>query len=197
MKRSLALLALCAAVWAVGSTWYYDCKIKRVCGPDALAAPLPTERTEAGLGADEQTAEPAAALVAETLETPPIQMTTAPATSLGPQSVLTVAFDARSAAIAPPADVAARLDVLRQGIAAGKKILVRGHSDGHGARERIAVVSRQRAEGMRDWLLTQGFAASDIADVESREDRDPIANNGQADGRAKNRRAEALLVSSP
>ncbi len=108
-----------------------------------------------------------------------------------------VSFDARSAALQPPADASQRLEVLRRGVAEGKKILVLGHSDGSGARVRIGVVSQQRAEALRDWLLAEGIDPAAIAAVESREDRDPIASNTRAEGRARNRRAEALLVPSP
>ncbi len=195
MNRALTLTVVAAALWMVGGTWYYDCKIKRVCGPET-AAVVVTEPAETAPAAPESAAARAAATVTPALTLPP-----APAPSplptletSGPTLVLTVSFDARSSALQPPADAAARLEVLRQGIAQGRKVLVLGHSDGLGARARISVVSQQRADALRDWLLAQGIPATAIAAVESREDREPIASNSRAEGRSQNRRAEAVLA---
>ncbi|MDO9451465.1 MAG: OmpA family protein [Stagnimonas sp.] len=197
MNRALTLTIAAAALWMLGGTWYYDCKIKRVCGPET-AAVVVTEPAETAPAAPES-AEPRAAEPATV--TPALTLPPAPAPSplptletSGPTLVLTVSFDARSAALQPPADAAARLEVLRQGIAQGRKVLVLGHSDGLGARARISVVSQQRADALRDWLLAQGIPATAIAAVESREDREPIASNSRAEGRSQNRRAEAVLA---
>lgn len=197
MNRALTLTVVATALWMVGGTWYYDCKIKRVCGPetsDAVDAPA----DEAKPAPTESTQPPAAetATVAPALTSPPAP-TPSPLPTLdtsGPTRVLTVSFDARSSALQPPADAAARLEVLRQGIAQGRKVLVLGHSDGLGARARISVVSQQRADALRDWLLAQGIPSTAIAAVESREDREPIASNSRAEGRSQNRRAEAVLA---
>lgn len=195
MKQGVAFTLLAAAVWLVGGTWYYDCKIKRVCGPErvsAIAAPAPPASLTAAAEIDEV---PAPTNVSATAATAPPTAAPAPVDPL--QAMLTVTFDARSSALVPPADAAEKLAALKRGVAQGQKILVLGHSDGSGARVRIGVVSQQRADALRDWLLTQGIAASAIAAVESREDRDPIASNSRAEGRAKNRRAEARLISPP
>lgn len=198
MNRAVSLTLAAAGLWALGGSWYYDCKIKRVCGPEhavadtgalppapAATADAPTPMPPEGAGTAEATppADPPASPVAAPLPT-----------SRDPAVVLTVTFDARSAALQPPPDAAARLEVLRQGIAAGRKVRVLGHSDGNGARSRIAVVSQQRADSLRDWLLAQGIPADAIAAVESREDREPIASNSRDEGRRANRRAEAVLI---
>lgn len=214
MKRGVALTLIAAGVWALGSVWYYDCKVKRVCGPQqpvAAVAATPTAAPRDAATAASVTPAPAAdsAVGAPTPAVAAAAATAAaaaaPATGAlpeldnreGPILVLRMNFVARSAEPQPPEDVAARLDLLRRGIAQGRKVLVLGHSDGLGARSRIAVVSQQRAEALRDWLIAQGIRASDIARVESREDREPIASNSRPEGRSLNRRAEALLTPLP
>ena len=196
MTRGVLLTLALTLVWVAGAVWYYDCKIKRVCGPED--AVIVTEPLRPAPAATADAAE-ATAAVAETAEAPAVPPP-APAPlpeSRDPAVVLTVTFDARSAALQPPPDAAARLEVLRQGIAAGRKVRVLGHSDGNGARSRIAIVSQQRADSLRDWLLAQGIPASAIAAVESREDREPIASNSRDEGRRANRRAEAVLTPLP
>ena len=197
MNRALTLTVVATALWMLGGTWYYDCKIKRVCGPETSAAVVAPATAPAPAPAE--FAEPTATV--PTTVTPVLTLPRAPAPSplptldtSGPTLVLTVSFDARSAALQPPPDAAARLEVLRQGIAQGRKVLVLGHSDGLGARARIAVVSQQRADALRDWLLAQGIPSTAIVAVESREDREPIASNSRAEGRSQNRRAEAVLA---
>lgn len=208
MKRDIAVTLVITALWALGAIWFYDCKIKRVCGPEKLAAstasaalPPPVDAASAGSPATMPApSAPSSETAAATTTTAPITLgqtpapDAAPATPQRPSAVLTVTFDARSAAIQPPTDVEAKLEVLRRGIAEGRKIIVLGHSDGRGARARIAVVSQERADALRDWLLTQGFTPADIAAVESREDREPIASNSRPEGRSANRRAEAVLT---
>lgn len=192
MNRALTLTVVATALWMLGGTWYYDCKIKRVCGPET-AAVVATEPAETAPAAPES-AEPATVTPALTLPPAPASSPLPTLETSGPTLVLTVSFDARSSALQPPADAAARLEVLRQGIAQGRKVLVLGHSDGLGARARISVVSQQRADALRDWLLAQGIPSTAIAAVESREDREPIASNSRAEGRSQNRRAEAVLA---
>ena len=213
MKRAVSLTLIAAGVWALGSVWYFDCKVKRVCGPQeaattsAAAAPAAEAPPDEVIPASSETAaaDPAAAAPPEPtgLVTPailpPAAITPLPELDNreSPTLVLRVSFDARSAALKPPDDVTARLELLQRGIAQGRKVLVLGHSDGLGARSRISVVSQQRADALRDWLLTQGIGAKSIASVESREDREPIASNTRPEGRSLNRRAEALLTPLP
>jgi len=194
MNRPLVLTLAATAVWALGAVWFYDCKIKRVCGPgEAVASPV------AATAAQPAPASAPPDRAADTL--PPARDSTVAPTPPTPAAstgvVLRVSFDARSAAVVPPADAAARLDAIKAAIAAGQELAVFGHSDGRGARARIAVVSQQRAEALRDWLLAQGVPANAITTVASREDREPIASNRDEDGRRLNRRAEAVLLPRP
>jgi len=214
MTRGIALTLLAIVAWALAGTWYYDCKIKRVCGPAGPAAvPVATSATDELLLEQQEIAQVAASATggltaalamtsALSVASPSTAQPVAPVEAEIPrdgvtQLVLTVSFDSRSAAIQPPQDVADRLQVLREGVSAGQKILVLGHSDAVGARDRIAIVSLERAQALRGWLLAKGFAEDALLPAESREDREPVADNGRASGRAQNRRAEALLISLP
>jgi len=176
MIRPVAVTLLLTALWALGSVWYYDCKIKRVCGPSTITAALPIA-----------TAVPASirALPLTTTLSPQPQVVT---------PVLTVHFGRKSTDMLLPADADEVLQALLTASAAGRKVVVTGHSDARGAPELKSMLSAQRAEILRDWLLSRGLPAAAISTVESREDREPIADNKTAAGRASNRRAIATLA---
>ncbi|WP_088183022.1 OmpA family protein [Sphingobium sp. Z007] len=84
---------------------------------------------------------------------------------------------------------------------AGGPIVLRGHSDSHGADGDNKVASRIRAEKVRDYLVAKGVDKGRITLVALGEAR-PIAPNAKEDGsddpdgRAKNRRVE-LTVAPP
>ncbi len=171
MTRSLIAVALCALLWALGSTWYYDCKIKRVCGPEAAAS-----------------VSPAAAELAAPRALPAMTVTR----SNGP--LLTAYFGRKSAELVVSAAAEAALPELLDAVKAGRKLLVVGHSDGRGKPELKAELALRRAELLRDWLIENGIPAAAIVGIESRHDREPVADNATAVGRAQNRRAVVLLA---
>ena len=107
--------------------------------------------------------------------------------------LLRVRFDSKSAEPVLPADAEQSLATLRRLVAEGSKLKIVGHSDSRGERARITLVSRQRAEMLRDWLVARGVPATAVAAVESEDDRVPLASNDTAEGRARNRRAEVWL----
>lgn len=82
---------------------------------------------------------------------------------------------------------------------AGGPIIVRGHSDSHGADGDNKVASRIRAEKVRDYLVAKGVDKGRITLVALGEAR-PIAPNAREDGsddpdgRAKNRRVEVTVA---
>ena len=69
------------------------------------------------------------------------------------------------------------------------KIEIAGYSDNIGRPLVNQKLSQRRAEAVRAWLVKKGIAASRITAI-GRGDKDPIASNATADGRAKNRRIE-------
>jgi outer membrane protein OmpA-like peptidoglycan-associated protein len=80
----------------------------------------------------------------------------------------------------------------------GGKLILRGHSDSEGDDEANRIMSRKRAEAVREYLARKGFERSRIRVIALGETR-PIAPNAKPDGsddsagRARNRRVEIEL----
>ncbi|GMV04066.1 MAG: hypothetical protein AMXMBFR53_03470 [Gemmatimonadota bacterium] len=74
----------------------------------------------------------------------------------------------------------------------GVTLVVEGHTDSTGAEESNRTISRLRAEGVAAVLRGAGVPASAMTTA-GRGETDPVADNGTADGRARNRRVELLV----
>ncbi len=70
-----------------------------------------------------------------------------------------------------------------------KKVEVIGHTDNSGLRESNLALSQARAEAVRTYLASKGIDADHVLASGQGPDR-PVADNGSADGRARNRRIE-------
>lgn len=73
-----------------------------------------------------------------------------------------------------------------------RTILVEGHTDSTGTKDKNMVLSQARAETVRKYLVDGGIPADQIRAVGIGQDR-PVADNKTAAGRAKNRRVEVIL----
>ena len=73
---------------------------------------------------------------------------------------------------------------------------VEGHTDSTGSVATNNALSMQRAATVRDYLIGQGVAASSI-NIAGLGSANPIADNGTADARARNRRVEIVLSGGP
>jgi len=71
-------------------------------------------------------------------------------------------------------------------------VRVVGHTDNVGSDASNNTLSIARADTVRDFLEDRGVSRSRIEAV-GRGEREPIASNDTADGRAKNRRVEIFL----
>jgi len=78
----------------------------------------------------------------------------------------------------------------------GLKIQVEGHTDAIGSDEYNLKLSQQRADGVRDYLVTQGVPAPSVASVGLGK-ADPVASNDTAAGRQQNRRVEMVVSGEP
>ena len=76
-------------------------------------------------------------------------------------------------------------------------VTIYGHTDNRGSHEVNQRVSSQRAEAVRNFLLGQGVAPSQIINVMGLAFDSPIADNDTEGGRALNRRVEIFLTASP
>ena len=74
-----------------------------------------------------------------------------------------------------------------------KAVLIEGHTDSQGSANLNQVLSQKRAEAVRDALLQDGVAASRLTAVGLGKDR-PVADNASAEGRARNRRVEIVVL---
>jgi outer membrane protein OmpA-like peptidoglycan-associated protein len=76
------------------------------------------------------------------------------------------------------------------------KFKIEGHTDNVGSTENNNVLSLRRAISVRDYLIGQHVAASNI-DAEGLGSTHPIADNETEDGRARNRRVEIVITGGP
>ena len=72
-------------------------------------------------------------------------------------------------------------------------IRIEGHTDSVGAAETNLALSEQRAMAVRDALVGLGVDASRVTTIGLGEDF-PIASNDDAEGRARNRRVDVILL---
>jgi OOP family OmpA-OmpF porin len=75
------------------------------------------------------------------------------------------------------------------------RIEVTGHTEARGSGEANHQLSQQRAEKVREYLISKGIESSRIVAVGFGQDR-PIASNRSASGRAKNRRIEFRVLTA-
>jgi outer membrane protein OmpA-like peptidoglycan-associated protein len=74
-------------------------------------------------------------------------------------------------------------------------ILVEGHTDSAGSDEYNMTLSRQRAESVTSYLISQGISAGRFT-TKWYGEAQPIADNETVEGKAKNRRVELGIIAS-
>ena len=75
-----------------------------------------------------------------------------------------------------------------------KTIKVEGYTDSRGADDMNLKLSQQRAEAVRNYLVSRGVKGERIS-AEGKGEQSPIASNDTAEGRANNRRVEIVVQS--
>ena len=101
-----------------------------------------------------------------------------------------ISFDVGSAAVKP--EMRPVLDQFAQGLDASMHVRIVGHTDNTGSDAFNDRLSVERADSVRDYLVARGVSAQRIA-TSGRGEREPVADNGTAAGRAQNRRVEIFL----
>jgi outer membrane protein OmpA-like peptidoglycan-associated protein len=103
-----------------------------------------------------------------------------------------ISFDTGSAAIKP--QLRAVLDPFANSVRDDPtaRLLIVGHTDNTGSAAINNPLSIERAQSVRDYLVTRAVAAPQV-ETAGRGDREPIASNANDAGRAKNRRVEIFL----
>jgi outer membrane protein OmpA-like peptidoglycan-associated protein len=87
------------------------------------------------------------------------------------------------------AKVTQALDIFKQA-----KVLVEGHSDNTGSAEKNQILSRERAEAVRAYLIANSTLAANRIQAVGRGSGRPVAPNDSAQGRAMNRRIDVLIT---
>ncbi|MCX7815867.1 MAG: OmpA family protein [Tepidimonas ignava] len=93
------------------------------------------------------------------------------------------------------ADGKAKLDELVSKIKATnlEVVIAVGHTDSVGAEAYNERLSLRRAEAVKAYLVSKGVPADKVR-TEGRGEREPVADNATAEGRAKNRRVEVTII---
>ncbi|MBT9598021.1 MAG: OmpA family protein [Vitreoscilla sp.] len=84
------------------------------------------------------------------------------------------------------------LDQFAQGLDATMHVRVVGHTDSTGSDAVNDPLSVERARSVREYLASKGVASQRV-EISGEGARQPIADNGTADGRSRNRRVEIFL----
>jgi outer membrane protein OmpA-like peptidoglycan-associated protein len=77
-----------------------------------------------------------------------------------------------------------------------RKLTVEGHTDSQGSSAYNQVLSQQRADAVRSYIISRGYPAELIQAQGIGKDR-PVADNSNAEGRANNRRVEIIVDRAP
>lgn len=105
-------------------------------------------------------------------------------------------FASNQATLLP--DARARLDQVAEVLLTTRErdITVEGHTDSQGSDADNIALSQRRADAVRDYLVQQGYGA-DLIQAHGLGEGTPIADNGDAEGRANNRRVEIIIPREP
>lgn len=186
--------ALSSARAATCPTWLgsFTCAVQ-VIGLFTPALPKPALKVEPA---------PAVAIAAPAASAAPLEATAAAAAASACEKSLAeivaqtkIEFATASATI--QARSAPVLDALAQ--AAAKcpgRLTIEGHTDSTGSPQTNQALSLARAEAVRAALAQRGLA-QDRLQTQGLGDERPLADNGNAEGRAKNRRIEFRAIAAP
>ncbi len=125
-----------------------------------------------------------------------LQLQTMTATSEARGQVMTLsgeAFASGQSRLKPEARANLQRVVEFVGRFPDKDVLIEGHTDSQGGANLNQVLSQKRAEAVRDALIQDGVDAARLTAVGLGKDR-PVADNASAEGRARNRRVEIVVL---
>lgn len=108
-----------------------------------------------------------------------------------------IEFETGSAKLRPTAEpILQAVAEAIQSLPPAVRVAVRGHTDSRGAKASNVRLSAKRAEAVRKRLHELGIGIERL-DAEGVGPKEPIADNGTEEGRAKNRRVEFRILQAP
>ncbi len=171
--RTLAIsIFLLLVLWISGASYWYVCRVRydcKCCQPEVVVAPDTTGNPEDQLNAS----------VDEAMNY---------LKNTGKQTVFFNSSLSVSDMSVLPEEFYVRLKLYLDNNSEAK-VTVTGHTDSSGSRAGNTKLSQQRADFVKEHLVATGINPDQII-VISKVDADPVASNDNAEGRAKNRRAE-------
>lgn len=116
-----------------------------------------------------------------------------PVVEIGRKLIIENLLFASSSAMLP--DSVFELEILYEFMTNRKSVTIRieGHTDSRGSKPKNKILSLQRAESVRNYLIKKGVSPSRIL-TEGLGDSRPIADNGFDFGRRLNRRTEVVIL---
>jgi len=154
--------------WAALSTWLYVCKIQGLCGEPVTMKTVSVIQTGAA---------------ADSVQKPEVQ----------PQLVipdnLVIYFDYNVSDFVPDAAINKLCEeskaYLNQNLQA--RLLITGYTDAKGTDQYNQELGYRRAKSVQQYLESKGMSSDKIV-IESKGEKEPVADNNTDAGRAKNRR---------
>jgi len=174
MRTAIILLSFLLFIWIAGSSYGYVCKIRKDCCVEKTAVVDSAAIRQA---------------IADSLEA------AAAVPEIPVPGMHTLYFDFNKSECGITAENSSYFEQVKQYLAAtsGKKVMVTGHSDIRGPETAKEKVSVRRAAFVKQKMAEAGIASEAIV-ITSESDRKPVADNNTDEGRAKNRRAEIIIL---
>ncbi len=172
MSRPLLVIAA-FVVWAVGSTYWYTCKLKRVCTAEAPVsdASAPSLKVSRDLA---------------------LAPTGDLASAVNGGQPVRVLFPMREAKRHYNVETAQQLQAVADQLKVKGRAIVTGFSDGRGGTDSNTDLGMLRAQSVRDELIKRGAPAA-LIEAMSAGEGTPMAGNDTIMGRQLNRRVEVTL----
>jgi OOP family OmpA-OmpF porin len=192
MKNRITWLIILLIFWITGASYVYVCIIKDHCGGGdnnenraAQREMLSPPKSQPGISDADTAAEPART------EPNPAETAYDFLDSAGTQYFR---FDFASSEARIPSGFNKYIENLKiyLGSDPGNKVYVTGHADPRGSREANMRFSRERADFIAGYLISNGVDKSQTV-VAARGASDPVASNETEAGRSKNRRVEVKI----
>jgi OmpA-OmpF porin, OOP family len=207
MSRPLMVIAA-FLFWALGSTYWYTCELKRVCEASTQASVSSQTASAAAHSADLPNSNApkvtaAATTVAAAIPRTSTENTASAREAVGGNAKVAVRSDTVAAAVRvlfpmrkakrhPHENTTRDLERIAAQLQERGRVTVTGFTDERGGEDMNMRLAQRRAEAVRDELIAMGVNAG-LIDVMAAGPQTPFATNDTVMGRQLNRRVEITL----